>query len=183
MATVTSTRSNSKLKKALKVESATPMESLARPGAWKTHLLPAPSEGKVRKDRQVPLAIDEAIVTDVANGGKNAEIEEKYHVREGYVRTVLIRRFGSIDGMKKALQGQCLENAIALNEYAIERLEQIPPSQALVGAKIMIDGALALEKSSSDRPIAVDFVALFALGRSLENIEKVVSGSDRTVPV
>lgn len=176
-----SVKANGKLKKALGVDAGVaPMsaipESEARPGAWKTMLLPAPAEDKVNKLRHVPTALDDQIVRDVADGAKASEIEEKYAVREGYVRAVLIRRFGSIEGMKKALRAQCLENAIALNEYAIQNIKQIPPGQALVGAKIMIDGALALEKSSIDRPTTVDFAALAALGQTLERVEKVVIG-------
>lgn len=181
-----SVKANGKLKKALGVEKGTaPMQSVpeseARPGAWKTMLLPAPVEATVNKNRHVPVALDEQIVRDVADGAKASEIEEKYSVREGYVRSVLVRRFGSIEGMKKALRAQCLENAIALNEYAIQRIDQIQPGQALIGAKIMIDGALALEKSSIDRPTTVDFAALAALGQTLERVEKIVIGKDRTI--
>jgi len=178
----------SKLKKALGIDSAdgeAPMKKVvpadARLGAWKTELLPAPRESTVNKHRQVPTAVDDQIVADVADGKYAAEIERAYGLRDGYVRSCLVRRFGSIEGMKRALQAQCLENAIALNDYAISRLEQIAPGQALVGAKIMIDGALALEKSRVDRPSTVDFAGLAALGSTLERIEKVITGSDRTV--
>jgi hypothetical protein len=85
--------------------------------------------------------------------------------------------------MKKALQAQCLENAIALGEYAMERIEQIAPSQALAGSKLMIDSALALGKASSERPTTVDFASLAALGATLERLEKVVTGTDRTIDV
>jgi hypothetical protein len=156
------------------VESATPKDS-ARPGAWKTMLLPAPTEAKANKARHVPVAIDEQILKDVADGGQASEIEAKYQVRAGYVRSVLLRRFGSVEGMKKALRAQCLENAILLNEYAIERKEQIHPSQALLGSKVMIDGAVALEKTMTDRPTTVDFAALSALGGVLSKIEKRIA--------
>jgi hypothetical protein len=139
-------------------------------------LLPAPTDQTAHKGRHVPVAIDEQILSDVADGGKSSEIEEKYSVRAGYVRDVLVRRFGSVEGMKKALRAQCFENAIALNEYAMSKIDMIPPGQALVGAKIMIDGGLALEKSTVDRPSTVDFAALSALGGVLERVEKVVTG-------
>ena len=181
-------KANSKLKSVTKVEkfanvmdAVDPQIAAARPGAWKSMLLAAPTDLTARKDRHVPVAIDEQILQDVADGGKSSEIEEKYAVREGYVRAVLIRRFGSREGMKKALAAQCLENAISLNEYAIQHIEKIPPGQALVGAKVMIDGALALEKSLVDRPSTVDFAGLSALGGVLERIEKQITGSDRNV--
>lgn len=179
----------SKLKKTLglkKGDGQAPMlkltEADARPGAWKTMLLPAPDEKSVNKNRQVPVLVDDQIVDDVANGKYAADIEKAYGLRDGYVRACLVRKFGSIEGMKRACQAQCLENAIALNDYAISRIEQIAPGQALIGAKIMIDGALALEKSRVDRPSTVDFAALAALGESLGRIEKVVMGTDRTIP-
>lgn len=181
-----------KLKKALGVKKnvtvlESPMQTIdarianARPAAWKSRLLPSVVPGKEHKNQQVPLALDDQIVADVADGRLAAEIQRAYGLRDGYVRTVLLRRFGSIEGMKKALQAQCLENAIALNDYAISRIGDIPPDRALVGAKIMIDGALALEKSRVDRPTTVDFASLAVLGGTLERLEKIVTGSDRTV--
>lgn len=173
-----------KLKKALgikKGDTEPPMRKLTeadvRPGGWKDHVQPA----KINKNRHVPVLIDDQIVEDVADGKMASEIEATYELREGYVRAVLLRKFGSIEGMKRACQAQCLENAIALNDYAASRLDQIPPDRALVGAKIMIDGALALEKSRVDRPSTVDFAAIVILGQTLERVEKKISGTDRTL--
>lgn len=180
-------RANGKLKKAsgLKKGDGDVMthipQAAARPGEWKTMLRSAETDATVNKHRQVPLAIDDEIVKRVADGGKASEIEDELAVRKGYVRDVLVRQFGSVEGMKLALRAQCFENAIVLNEYAMTKLQQIPPGQALVGAKIMIDGALALEKSSTERPSTVDFAALAALGQTLERVEKLVIGTDRTV--
>lgn len=181
------TRHNSKLKKATGVKkghnvmSALPTQAAARPGAWRAYLTAAPTDETANKHRHVPVVIDDAVIQDVADGGKSSEIEEKYSLREGYVRDVLIRRFGSIEGMKKALRAQCFENAIALGEYAMANIEKIPPGQALVGAKIMIDGGLALEKSNVDLQPTVDFAALHALGGVLERVEKRILGTDRTI--
>ena len=180
-------RANGKLKKATGVKKGEGdvmdkiPQAASRPGEWKTMLRPAPTEETANKHRHEPLVIDDEIVKRVADGGKSSEIEDELHVRRGYVRDVLIRKFGSVEGMKLALRAQCLENAIALNEYAMTKLDQIPPGQALVGAKIMIDGAIALEKSSTERPSTVDFAALAALGQTLERVEKLVIGSDRTI--
>lgn len=180
-------RANGKLKKAagLKKSDEPPMKSIpqaaARPGAWRALLQTAPTEENANKHRHQPVVVDDVIVESVADGEKSSDIEDKLGVPRGYVRRVLIRRFGSIEGMKKALKAQCLENAIALNEYAMENIQQIPPGQAIVGAKIMIDGALALEKSSVDRPSTVDFASLAALGQVLERVEKKITGSDRTI--
>lgn len=166
---------NLKLKRALRGGDMADVDtSTARPGAWKAMLLPAPNESEVNKHRHVPTAIDDAIVAGVADGKTGAELETQFELREGYVRSVLIRRFGSLEGMKKALQAQCLENAIALNEYAMSKLDQIAPGQALVGAKIMIDGALALERNAVDRPSTVDFASFAALGSTLDRLEKRV---------
>jgi len=45
----------------------------------------------------------------------------------------------------------------------------------------MIDGALALEKSTTERPSTVDFAALSALGEVLHRVEKKIVGTDRTI--
>lgn len=178
-----------KLKKALglpKSDKSAPLklietEADVRPGAWREELIAAKPESEINKNRHVPALLDDAIVQDVADGKYAAEIERAYGLRDGYVRSVLIRKFGSIEGMKRALQAQCLENAIALNDYAISHIERIAPDRALIGAKVMIDGALALEKSRVDRPSTVDFAALQALGESIGRIEKVIAGTDRTL--
>lgn len=153
-----------------------------RPGGWKSMLQPRVAEGKEHKGRHVPAVIDEQIVKDVSNGQTPGDIEQRYALRDGYVRDTLVRKFGSIDAMKRALQLQCLENAIVLNEHAMDKIAAIAPGQALVGAKIMIDGALALEKSRVDKPATIDFEMLAALGGMLERVERRVAGTDRTMP-
>lgn len=180
-------RANGKLKKVTGVKKGEGdvmdkiPEAQNRAGEWKLMLKSPENEKTVNKNRHQPLAVDDEIVKRVADGGKSSEIEDELTVPRGYVRDVLIRRFGAVEGMKKALRAQCLENAIALNEYAMRKIDQIPPGQALVGAKIMIDGALALEKNSVDRPSTVDFASLAALGQTLERVEKLVTGTDRTI--
>lgn len=176
-------RANQKLRKVVGGAGIKPalISGDVRPGGWKSMLVPADLPGSEHKGRHVPVPLDDKIVQEIADGRKASEIEDELTLQRGYVRTVLIRRFGSVEGMKKALQAQCLENAIALNEYAIDRIQTIPAGQALVGAKIMIDGALALEKSRVDRPSTVDFAVLAALGGVIERVEKVILGTDRTV--
>lgn len=176
-------RANQKLKKVVGAAGIKPVlvSGDVRPGGWRAMLVAADAEGSEHKGRHVPLAIDDHIVAEVADGRKASDLESELDVRPGYVRRVLLRRFGSIEGMKKAVAAQCLENAIALNEYAAERIHSIPAGQALVGAKIMIDGALLLEKSRVERPTTIDFAALSALGSVLERVEKVITGTDRTI--
>lgn len=177
------TWANRKLKKVLGKDfsMAELKEADVRPGGWKSMLKAPENESDVHKGRHVPVVVDDAIVQDVADGKTDKDMQEKYGVRVGYVRDVLTRRFGSVEGMKKALQAQCLENAIALNEHGARNIASIPAGQAFVGAKVMIDGALALEKSRVGVPTTVDFEALGALGSVLERIEKRVSGTDKTV--
>lgn len=147
-------------------------EAKARPGLWKKGLKkPIPDE-KRNKHQMVPAVIEDAIVEDKSNGLPDAEIARKYELNEGTVRRVLIRKFGGLAQMRKALEGQCLENALLLNEHAAQNIESIAPGQALVGAKIMIDGAIALSKHNADRPATVDFDSLHALGGALDRIEK-----------
>lgn len=145
----------------------------ARPGAWKSMLKSAKTdEATINKSNHVPALIQDKIVEEVANGMTDAQLRAKYELRDGYVRDVLVRRFGSVEGMKRALKAQCFENAMVLNAYAMEHIRSIAPGQALVGSKIMIDAGLALEKSSIDQPQTIDFEALSALGSVLEKVEK-----------
>lgn len=130
----------------------------------------------------MPALIQDKIVDEVANGATDAQLKSKYELRDGYVRDVLVRRFGSIEGMKKALKAQCFENAMVLNAYAMENLRMIAPGQALMGSKIMVDAGLALEKSAIDRPSTIDFEALAALGQVLEKVEKRLTVEVTEIP-
>jgi hypothetical protein len=151
----------------------------ARPGAWRAALVsPKTEEATIHKGNHVPALIQDKIVEEVANGATDAELRKKYELRDGYVRDVLIRRFGSVEGMKRALQAQCFENAMVLNAYAMENLRSIAPDRALLGSKVMVDAGLALEKSSAEKPTTIDFETLTALGFVLERVEKVLSGDE-----
>lgn len=164
---------NRRMRKAIgKVDMGKLDEAKARPGLWKKGLKKHAPDAKKNKHLTVPALIEDRIVEDVSNGMLNTEVEKKYQLNSGIVRSVLIRRFGSIEQMKKALAGQCFENAILLNEHVAQNVEFIAPGQAAVAAKIMIDGGIALGKAITDRPATVDFDALLALGGVLESIEK-----------
>jgi hypothetical protein len=155
----------------------------ARPGAWRAALItPKVVEETIHKSNHVPALIQDKIVEEVANGATDAELRAKYELRDGYVRDVLIRRFGSVEGMKRALQAQCFENAMVLNAYAMENLRSIAPDRALLGSKVMVDAGLALEKSSAEKPATIDFEALIALGYVLERVEKVL-GEDKVTEI
>src|SRR6188768_3240365 len=103
----------------------------SRPGAWKVALLE--NKNPEHKQRHEPAIVDDAIVEGISNGVPASELEDKFETRRGYVRDVLKRKFGSLESMKTALAAQCFENALALNEHAASKIEQISPGQALVG--------------------------------------------------
>jgi hypothetical protein len=168
---------NRKLSKALGGKTMKDIsEGDARPGEWKQMLNALPDESGMNKHNHVPALIQDKIVEEVADGATARDLEGKYELRDGYVRDVLIRRFGSIEGMKRALKAQCFENAIALNAYAVSRIHTLTARDALMGAKIMIDGGLALDKAMGERPVTVDFEALAALGAVLGRVEKRLTG-------
>ncbi len=170
-------RGNQKLKKA-GVDMGKIEEGLARPGLWKESLRPQGNNGNLT----IPAVVEDAIVQSVADGSTYADLAELYQLNQSTVRQVLIRRFGSIEQMRKALEHQCLENAIVLNEHAFQNVRQIAPGQALVGAKIMIDAAISLSKNANDRPATVDFDHLASLGATLERVErKLEEGTEARV--
>lgn len=158
---------NQKLKKA-GIDMGKLEEAKARPGLWKSALQMQGDNGNLT----IPAVVEDALVQSVADGKNYSELEDLYQLNRGTVRAVLIRRFGSIDQMRKALEHQCLENALVLNEHAFQNVRSIAPGQALVGAKIMIDAAVLLSKNRDDRPATVDFDQLHALGATLERVEK-----------
>lgn len=160
-------RGNQKLKKA-GVDMGKLEEAKARPGLWKESLGMQGNNANLT----VPAVVEDSLIQSVADGKSYSELEDLYQLNRGTVRSVLIRRFGSIDQMRKALEHQCLENAIVLNEHALQNVKSINPGQALVGAKIMIDAAIALNKNRDDRPATVDFDHLEQLGSTLARVEK-----------
>lgn len=145
--------------------------SEARPGEWRKML----TEGRTK---DVPAVLEDKIVEETADGATAKELEEQLGLNVGTVRRVLSRRFGGVAQMKDALQKQCFENALIFNDHAAAHVEDMAPGQAAVAAKIMIDGGLALEKSTAGKIPTIDFEAFHMLGKTLERVERRLTDSE-----
>lgn len=145
----------------------------ARPGEWRKMLTD-------NRTRDVPAVLEDEIIEDTANGQTAKDIEDRLGLNQGTVRRVLIRRFGGVEQMKAALEKQCLENAIIFNEHAANNVTKMQPGQAAVAAKIMIDGALALGKSQTNKPATIDFDSFMILGETLDRMEKRLTSAEVT---
>lgn len=154
----------------------------ARPGDWRKALKPPPLEDKVNKHTEVPIPIQDAIVQQVADGVPISVIEARFEVSVGYVRSVMLRKFGSLENMKSQLTLMSYENAMAFFGYAASKIDELSPAQAVLAGKLSIDSGLALEKSTQDKPETIDFAGLMMLGQTLARLEKSVAGTDRTLP-
>lgn len=149
-------------------------------GVWREHIADqrelSEREADVNKHTTVPLAIQDKIVEAVVDGALPMAVAAQYEVTRGYVRSVLIRKFGSVEGMKRALSSQSFENAMALQEYGMTRMNEMAPEKAFLSAKLLVDAGLALDKSTQEKPMAYDFATLQKLGETLDKIEKRVEG-------
>jgi hypothetical protein len=102
-------------------------------------------------------------------------VEVKYDLHRGFVDHALRRRFGSPEAAKLALQGFVLENALACQVVAATKITEMSGPQAVMSGAILIDKALALEKSIADRPKTIDFGALASMGKTLKVVREIVA--------
>lgn len=123
----------------------------------------------------IALDLEKAAIVAVAGGMAKVNAEEQFGLRRGYVDYALQRRFGSAEAAKKALQGLVLENAIACNVHAAGLVEEMTGPQAVMAGAILIDKALAIERSIVETPRTIDFAAFADLGESLRKIGEIVN--------
>lgn len=120
-----------------------------------------------------PLEIEKAAIADVAGGASPRAVEVKYDLTSGYVQHALKRRYGSAESAKLALQGLVNENALACMVKAAIEIPNMSGPQAVMSGAILIDKALALEKSISDRPKVIDFQQLAEMGTTLKVLREI----------
>lgn len=123
----------------------------------------------------VSLAIEKEAIAEIAGGASPRAVEVKYELQQGYVQHALRRRFGSPDAAKMALQGLVLENGLACMVKAAQEIPNMSGPQAVMSGAILVDKALALEKSIADRPKTIDFGALTQIGQTLQKLRESVN--------
>jgi hypothetical protein len=144
----------------------------AREGAWKSKLVSATlANGHIHKGKEIAPVVEEAMITDIANGLSPTQIEHKYEVSAGHARSVLLRRFGNKEKMKEALTLMCYENAMAFMGYAADKITEFTGPQAVLASKLAIESGLALEKTEQAGDGEVDFTGLMVLGSTLKRLE------------
>lgn len=123
----------------------------------------------------VGLQIEKQAIVEVAGGASPRAVEVKYDLQKNYVQHALKRRFGSPEAAKLALQGFVQENALACMVKAAIEIPNMSGPQAVMSGAILIDKALALEKSIADKPKTIDFGQLADMGRTLKVLREIVS--------
>ena len=124
----------------------------------------------------VSLNVEKAAIMEVAAGASPARVEVEYHLHQGFVSHALKRRFGSPEAAKLALQGFVLENALACQVVAAQTIHEMSATQAIMGGSILIDKALALEKSIADQPKTINFAALADMAKTLKVLREISVG-------
>lgn len=124
--------------------------------------------------RDIPLETEKAALLAAASGASSVVIEERFGLAKGYVDYALKRRYGSKSAAKEALHGLVLENAIACNVHASQNIEEMTGPQAVMAGAILIDKALAIEKSISEERVTIDFSGFASLGATLAAIGEIV---------
>lgn len=125
----------------------------------------------------VSLLIEKEAIAEVAAGASPKHVEVKYDLTRGYVDHALKRRYGSPEAAKLALQGLVSENALACMVKAAIEIPNMSGPQAVMSGAILIDKALALEKSIADRPRTIDFGALADMGKTLKVLREIAAGA------
>lgn len=123
----------------------------------------------------VQLETEKEAIVDIAAGGSPRQVEIRYDLHRGFVSHALKRRFGSPEAAKLALQGFVLENALACQVVAAQRIGEMSGPQAVMSGAILIDKALALEKSIAERPKTIDFGALASMGKTLKVVREIIA--------
>jgi len=124
----------------------------------------------------VSLSVEKAAILEVAAGASPRRVEVEYGLHQDYVAHALQRRFGSPEAAKQALQGFVLENALACQVVAAKEIQHMSGPQAVMSGAILIDKALALEKSIADQPKTIDFAALSDMAKTLKVLKEIASG-------
>lgn len=122
---------------------------------------------------RVPLEVEKAAIVAYASGMTPGEIHAQYDVNVQYVKFALARRFGSSDAAKRALQGLILENAIACQVHGAMKLPEMNAPQAFMSGAILVDKAIALEKSMEGSGKTIDFGQLSEIGRTLKILREI----------
>lgn len=123
----------------------------------------------------VPLDVEKAAIVAIAAGASPSMVEREFDLHQNYVAYALKRRFGSADAAKKALQGLVLENALACQVHGGAHLTEMSAPQAFMSSAVLIDKALALEKSMEGTVRTVDFGALATIGKTLNVLKDIVN--------
>lgn len=124
----------------------------------------------------VSLEVEKAAIAEVAAGASPSAVAVKYSLQQNYVRHALQRRFGSAEAAKRALQGLVLENALACMVVAAQEIPKMNGPQAVMSGSLLIDKALALEKSIVEKPPVVNFAEMADMAKTLKVLREVTSG-------
>lgn len=122
----------------------------------------------------VTMEVEKQLIVEQLGGKTPNQIAVEYQVHRNYVENALRRRFGSPERAKAALLGLSLENALALQEKVAQSIQEFSGPQAVMSSAILIDKALAIEKSIQETPKTIDFGALRKIGDSLARLRSIV---------
>lgn len=112
----------------------------------------------------------------LAGGATPAEIAGTFDITTRYVRLAAARRFGSIAKYKEMLLGLTLENAVACQAVASMKADELTGPQAILGGKLLVETALAIEGSIQNAPKTIDFAAIKRIGETLERVKSISQG-------
>lgn len=121
----------------------------------------------------VGAEVEKHIIAEQIGGKTPAQISAEYGVQRNFVQRALARRFGSAERAKQALLGLCLENGLALQEVVASKIQEFSGPQAVLSSAVLIDKALAIEKSIAETPKTIDFGALRQIGHTLSKLREI----------
>lgn len=139
--------------------------------------LQTPPSGQLHHSQKISVEEQDQMMREVAATGSFASVESKYGVSQGYLRSAMRRRFGSLEAMKQALVGLVAENAIVVQMIAQEKAGELTAPQAIFAGKLLVDTMEKVEKSIQNTPKTVNFAQLNQVGETLKALRAVVDGT------
>jgi hypothetical protein len=138
------------------------------------------SPAKVHHLRQISDEEQAQMMAEVAAGGSTTVVEQRFGVARGYLHTAMKRKFGSVENYKRILQGLVLENAVAVQMIAQEKLPELTAAQAVFAGKLLVDTHEKIEKSIQNTPKTVNFGQLEKVTETLKSLRQIVDKASET---
>lgn len=141
-------------------------------------LVPSPTQEQndhtYHPTAQISQEEQDQMMREWAANGNLSVVEAKWGVHQGYLRSAMRRRYGSLEAMKTALLGLVTENALTSQVIAAHKMPELTGAQAVFAGKLLVETMVNIEKSIASAPKTIDFGQLKRVGDSIRTLREIV---------